>query len=158
PAAWFTSEQTAYFLSRLTGNILLLGALFLTGRLVRDTSRAAEPLVVLPLVSAYAWSRAPDMQHASTELLAVFLIALALVLYCTGSRSRGRLWVAALAMGAAPWAKLQAAPMAGVLIAAAVAVETARGTSGRAFVVIVGAVAPTLLIAVGLTLTGLWPD
>lgn len=158
PAAWFSSEGGMYFVSRLIGYILLLSTLFMTGRLVRGISPRAEPWVVVPAVSAYAFSRSTDLQHASTELLAGWLIALALVLYFEPQRGRGWLWLAGAALGCVPWAKLQAAPMAGVLGLAAVAAEWAGGRSRNAAGMIVAGVMPTLAVATVLTLGNLWPD
>lgn len=151
-------EGSAYFLSRLLGHALLLGTLFLTGRLIGRVDRLAEPLAVIPAVSAFAWSRATDFQHASTELLPCCLIALALVCHLPAPQRPVSSWIAGLALGLVPWAKLQAAPIAALLGLALVLVEFRAGRPRSAWRLGVAALLPTLLAAIGLSAFDLWPD
>jgi hypothetical protein len=156
PAAVF-GPGAAYARARLLGQFLVLCTLFMAGRIVgRATNAQSERVAVMLGVTAYAFTRATDLQHTSTEVLPAFLITLAIAAYLRPERTRVALWIAGIALGLVPWAKLQAAPLAlGLGLFAVVRESRANRAHGVAQLVI-ASLAPTLVIAIALTATGLW--
>lgn len=100
-----------YFGARITAVVLTWGTLLL---LYRTFRRYGEPAVaqvaVLPAATFFAAASAPDFVHYSSELTPLALLALALV--WIEHRPRTSAFVA----GFLPWAKLQAGPLAAVLV------------------------------------------
>jgi len=151
-----------YFSARLTGLLLVWGALLACLRTLTGTfGRSAAWLGVLPAAAFFATVTHPDWLHYSTEHLPLLLIAVPFWLLATRqSGDRSRLWAAGFIAGTAAWAKLQAAPLALVLIAWGcwqVLREPAdsfklrlRRTAG----VGLAALTPTLVAAVVLAATG----
>jgi len=158
PAA-LAHASAAYFWSRLTGHLLVLAALFLTGRLLgRFAGAAVERAAVFAAASSLALSRSIDFQYTSTEVLPAFLLALAAFSLGQPTRSRRALWVGGLALGMVPWAKLQAAPIALGFGLLAIAIEWREKRHAAVTTLVVSGLAATLIVAVGLTLADLWPD
>ncbi|MBC7367401.1 MAG: hypothetical protein H7343_11430 [Undibacterium sp.] len=117
PAAW-GDGIASYPIARLIGLATVLGTILFAGEalnlLVRLTVARA---VVLPAVAFHALTTHPDFTHYSTELMPSLLLAAAgwLIARQVQSPSSARLWLIALLLGAAPWAKPQAMPLAGLL-------------------------------------------
>lgn len=147
-----------YFFARLTGHVLLLGTLFLAGTIVRRLDRVAESVAVLAAVSAFAFTRSTDFQHASTELLPCFLVVLALWIHL---RSPALRWGApgiGFLLGLVPWSKLQVAPVA-LGVGVALVGLACRERRWRDVAGMVGAaLLPTFLVAVIVASAGIWED
>lgn len=151
-----------YFTARLIGLLLVGGALYCCHlALARHFGRAAAWVGLLPAVMFFATTTHPDLIHYSSEHLPLFLIGVAI--WLLASRAEGdrvRLWIACLSAGAAPWAKLQAAPLSLVLIGWGVWQvwrESPADRSGRLFRLIgvgLAAAGPTLLIVSIIFATG----
>jgi len=158
PAALFHGHH-AYFVARLIGHVLLLGTFFLGGRmLARAVHPAVERAAVFFAVSAFALSRTLDSHHTSTEVLPTFLLTLAAACITRPKQSRAFAWVAGLCLGMIPWAKLQAAPIALGLGLWAVVLKWREKGRAELAALVLAALLPTVLIAAGLTATGLWSD
>lgn len=138
-----------YFSARLAALLLSWAALLACLRIFRAESRAVPAgLLVLPAAVFFAAGTEPDFVHYSSHHLSLLLVALAV-----HWRDR-RPWTAAVTAGLLPWAKLQTAPLAAVLVGwqcwriwtgPAVAGEKAR----RSAAVLAAAALPSLL-ALGL--------
>ncbi len=142
-----------YFMARLTGLVLVWGALWACLRLLSGRfGRVGGSLAVFPAAFFFATTFDVDFLQYSSEHPALFLTALAAALL--GAETPGRnaaLWLGCAVAGAAPWAKLQVAPLSVVLVGWGVwsAVRGARDRgrpAGRAvWPVLLAAAAPTLL-------------
>jgi hypothetical protein len=151
-----------YFSARLTGLLLIWGALFLCLKtLAWSFGRAVAWLGVLPALALFATATHADLVHYSSERVALLLVAMSCwLLACRQPGDRGRLWMACFVAGSAPWAKLQAIPLVLVLVAWACwqVWPGSGGKTGSGFRRLAGvgfaAVAPTLLVAVLLIATG----
>lgn len=138
-----------YFSARLTALLLSWAALLACLRIFRtETPSAPAGLLVLPAAVFFAAGTEPNFVHYSSHHLSLLLVALAV-----HWRDR-RPWTAAVVAGLLPWAKLQTAPLAAVLVGwqcwriwtgPAVASEKAR----RSAAVLAAAALPSLL-ALGL--------
>lgn len=106
-----------YFVTRLAGLLVITGALFACLRtLAAGYGRALAWLGVLPAAAFFATVTHPDLTHFSSEHIPLVLIAVPAWLLATRTPDdRVRLWAALFIAGAAPWAKLQTAPVALVL-------------------------------------------
>lgn len=112
PWAWL-GLPLDYFTARLTGLLLIGGALFFCLRsLARPFGHAAAWLGILPAAAFFASASHPELANLSTEHLPLFFIALSFWLLSENApASRIRLWSACFLAGALPWAKLQAGPI-----------------------------------------------
>ena len=156
PATFFPGT-TGYAATRLTAVLLLWGTLVAAGEtLALITSRRVAQVAVLPAVAFEAFTTSPEFVHYSTELLPAGLLALAVfaILRQTLRSSRGNLWIAALLLGAVPFAKLQAAPIAATLGLFLVVHETRAGRFRHIGLLAGVALLPTLLVTAMVTLTG----
>lgn len=119
PIVWLGAPLD-YFTARLLGLLLVWTGLFACHRLLVNTyGRAVAALAVLPATVFFATATAPDFIHYSSEHLAIALVAGAAWLLArapTRSASDVHLWAACFLAGAAPWAKLQTAPISIALI------------------------------------------
>lgn len=117
PLHWF-GLRLDYFSARLTGVLLIAGALFCCLRALASThGRAAAWLGILPAAAFFATVTHSDLLHYSSEHLSLLLIALpACLLAIRQPDERVRLRTALFLAGAAPWAKLQVGPIALVLM------------------------------------------
>jgi hypothetical protein len=144
-----------YFNIRLTGLLLTWLTLVLAQRLFRTFAPPlAAHLAVLPAALFFATATDSDFVHYASELLPMMLMALAVYWQA------GRPLASAFTAGCLPWAKLQAIPLAVVLIVWPLwrtwRESRRRGVSpvrpvGR---VLVGALAPTLLALAALAIFG----
>lgn len=107
-----------YFTARLTGLLLIGGALFACHRALANTfGRASAWVSILPATAFFATVTHTDLIHFSTEHLPLFLIGLCFwLLTQRPSGDRYRLWLACFVAGSLCWAKLQGAPIALTLI------------------------------------------
>ena len=151
-----------YFTARLTGLLLVWGALFACLQaLARAHGRAIAWLGILPAAAFFATVTHSDLIHYSSEHLSLLLIAVPFLLLA--SRAPGeltRLRIACFVAGTAPWAKLHTTPLALVLISWAgwqmlregnVPLKyRVRQVSGAVFF----AITPTLLAAILIATTG----
>ncbi len=108
-----------YFAARLTGLLLVWGALLAVYRLFASRARPAlAQLAVLSPAVFFAGASDWDFIHYSSEHVPLFLTAVAaagLFLRPPGAGGIRPVFLGALAAGLLPWAKLQAAPIGAVL-------------------------------------------
>lgn len=117
PVAWFPGE-VAYVVARLIATGLIWGTIASIGEAVAEfAGRRVARLAVLPFALFAAFTTSAEFVHHSTELTPCLMLAVAAWLAARQSvePTRRRLWFAAILLGAVPFAKLQAAPIAGVL-------------------------------------------
>ncbi len=113
-----------YGAARLVGLGLVAAAIVSIYRLLARHQGAIARLGVLPVFAVFAFASLPDLVHYSSEHVPLALLALGLV-GCGGvvsdslptNRWSWRNFTGALALGAAPLAKLQAGPIAAVILA-----------------------------------------
>lgn len=149
----------AVFAARLSGLLMVWGALVLTFALLR---RAVGPVAAvlgfLPAWLLHATTTDSDFIHYSSEHLSLPLVALAaLLLWQSRTLARGpadsRWLLAAFSAGLLPWAKPQSAPLAAFFAAVAVGVAiAARDQPVRARLLAVGSFAAASLLPAGLFL------
>lgn len=156
PAAFFPGV-TSYAVTRLTAVLAIWGLLVAAGEaLAVVAGRPAARLAVLPALMFEAFTTSAEFVHYSTELVPVLLLALA-VLACVRNSAQAavrHLWAAALLLGAVPFAKLQAAPIAATLGLFLVAHEIFSGRGRNVWLLISASLLPTLLFTALVTVTG----
>ena len=156
PAAFFPGVA-GYAAARLTAVLLIWGLLVAAGEtLALVAGRTVARVAVLPAVACAALTTSPEFVHYSTELVPGLLLALAVFAMVRQSlqSARNNLWAAALLLGAVPFAKLQAVPIAAALGVALVIFEVVAGRPRHAGLLIGVALLPTLLISALVTATG----
>lgn len=156
PATYFFGTD-GYAVTRMIAALIIWGTLVAAGEtLVLITNRPVARIVILPALAFEALTTSPEFVHYSTELVPGLLLALAVLLIVRQSLrpSRGNLWAAALLLGATPFAKLQAGPIAAGLGLLLVGGEIAAKRPGNVSLLVGAALLPALLIAVVLTATG----
>lgn len=156
PAAFFPGVA-GYAAARLTAVLLVWGLLVAAGEtLALVSSRRVARIAVLPALAFEALTTSPEFVHYSTELVPGLLLALAGFAMVRQSlqSSRVNLWAAALLLGAVPFAKLQAAPIAAALGLFLVGSELVAGRTRHAALLVGGALLPTLMFTAMVTLTG----
>jgi hypothetical protein len=103
-----------YGTARAVGLVLLIIAViswYLCARQVRDKFVAIS--VVLSPITFLCFTQDADFIHYSSELVSVALLSIAALMVSSLSSNSGvRLFIVALILGAVPFAKLQAAPLA----------------------------------------------
>lgn len=107
---------------RLTAFFLVYGIISVTFMTVKRASNGFLSLcLTLPLAFLYGFSRDPDFLHYSSELLPTFLLLIASSITISAIQSRTintpALIICGLALGMAPFAKLQAIPQTFVIMA-----------------------------------------
>jgi hypothetical protein len=165
PVGWLTGADD-FFSARITALILIAATLAFTHQTLSIAfGRQVARIATLSAACVEAFTIHPDLLHYSTELVSMFLLAVA---FWAGTlrfiANRGPLWnlLGGAALGWVPFAKLQAAPTALVLGLIWVGAEWVRrslpgSVATRNFGYLLGgALAPLFLVAVGLTLTGQW--
>ncbi|MEO6875317.1 MAG: hypothetical protein ABI222_10920 [Opitutaceae bacterium] len=156
PAAW-ADGMGSYAIARLIGLAMAFGAIVLAGETVALlTGATLARIAVLPALAATAFTTSPDFIHYSTELMPVLLLAAAgyaLVRQSLEPAPRW-LWLSALLLGCAVWAKLQVAPIAAGLWLLAAGCELRAGRKQALVALFAGALLPTLVCLVVATLTG----
>lgn len=102
-----------YFTARVTGLLLIWGALFINLRsLAGAFGRTVAWLGILPTAAFFATVGHPELTNLSTEHLPLFLIAVTIgLLTGRATPDRFRLWAACFVAGALPWSKLQSTPI-----------------------------------------------
>jgi len=147
-----------YFTARLAALIgfgLAAGALH---RLVaRHHGERAAFLGLLPPVVFLAQATDQNFIHYSSEIVPVVLLAFSgLLLLAPGPAGRGRLLAGGLIAGLTPWAKLQSAPIAAVLVLAALWRERHHAACwSRAATLCGSTLIPAFAVGVGLAWYGL---
>lgn len=108
-----------YFFARFAGLLFVAAGLFACLRaLAHKHGHTAAWLGILPAAVFFATVTHSDLVHYSSEHPSLLLIALPAWLLATRSPDeRVRLWTGLFVAGSTPWAKLQTAPLALVLIA-----------------------------------------
>ncbi len=114
PSLW--GGAVDYTTARASGLALICGTLFFVYKLFRFyTPVAVARVAIFPLVLFFTWVTDDDFVEISTEHMPVFLISAGSYFFLrpifrgADSRARARSWfLAGLAFGLAPWAKLQA--------------------------------------------------
>ncbi len=171
PTHWLGVPQD-YFNARLTGLLLVWGALWSCYRLLRfDFGPSVAALGLLPGLFFFATAIDTDFIQYSTEHLPFFLFTFSAALLWQAHRQGLpgqayplRPWLAAgLLMGLLPWSKLQAAPLAATLAAWGTVLALTKparswparfSETGR---LAAAALAPGLLILLLVGGTGQWP-
>jgi len=156
PAA-FSSPASAYAVTRIIAAGLVWGALVAAGEvLVLLTGRPVARLAAVPALLFAAFTTSPEFVHYSTELVPALLLALAILALARREirPTRANLWSAALLLGAVPWAKLQAAPLAAGLGLWLVVREWRAGRRKETALLLAAAGLPTLVVLLALRLTG----
>jgi hypothetical protein len=155
PAA-FCPGVTAFAATRITAALLIWAGLVATGEtLALVSGRQVARIAVLPVLAFAAFTTSPEFVHCSTELVPAALLAAAVFgLVRQGLRpSTPRVWLTALLLGAVPFAKLQAAPIALLLGLVLVVQEFRAGRRANVTTAIVAALLPTLAALTLVTLT-----
>lgn len=156
PAACF-SGATGYAIARLTATLLVWGMLVAAGETIALIGkRPIARIAILPALLFEALNHSAEFLHYSTELLPSLLLALSVLILVRQSLrpARWHLWVGALLLGAVPFAKLQAAPIAAGLGLLFVGMEFASGRKNNILPLIIAALLPALLAAALVTVTG----
>lgn len=156
PAAFFPGVA-GYAAARLTAVLLVWGILIAAGEtLALVAGRTVARVAVLPAVACAALTTSPEFVHYSTELVPGLLLALAVFAMVRQSlqSARGNLWAAAFFLGAVPFAKLQAAPIAAALGLVLVGSEIVAGRTQHVTLLVGGALLPTLMFTAMVTVTG----
>ena len=156
PAAW-ADGFASYAVARLIALGVVFGAVVFAGETLALLAGAAlARLVVLPALAAVAFTTSPDLAHYSTELLPALLLAAAGYAAVRQSRApspRG-LWLIALLLGGVPWAKLQAAPLAGAMWVLVAVHENRSGRPRSLLPLIAGVLLPAVFWFGAALLTG----
>ena len=161
PWAWLGAPLD-YFTARLTGLLLVWGALFAClWTLARAFGCTVAWLGIMPTAAFFATVGHPELTNLSTEHLPLFMTALAFGLLAgRAPGERLRLWAACFVAGALPWTKLQSAPLGLVFIgwslwqALGEQGASARSPWGQVAKGLLAAVMPTLLLALMAITTG----
>ncbi|MDC7785817.1 hypothetical protein PQJ75_10115 [Rhodoplanes sp. TEM] len=157
----FGGDITLYS-GRLTAaalTCLTIAGLFAAAR--RLAGLAGAMLATVPVVLFFGSALGPDFVHYSSETLPITLVAVALALLACGTTGAGGLSLAAAAvvLGAVPFAKPQAVPLAAavglfVLWAGAATAATMTDRVGRAAGLAAAALIPAAVILVPVGLAG----
>ena len=156
PAAW-ADGFTSYAVARLIALTVVYGTIVFGGEtLALLAGPALARIAMLPALAALAFTTTPDFAHYSTELMPALLLAAAG--YLAGRQvhtpAPRQLWLIALLLGGVLWAKLQAAPLAGVLWLLVAVHEYRAGRTRSLVPLVAGALLPTLLCLGAALLTG----
>ena len=156
-----------YFTIRLTGFVLVLMTLFYARRTIAlIAGNRVSYLIALPLISFYFFAYQPGFVHFSSETFPEALLAFCLWQIAKYWRlDRANFFLLGAILGATPFTKLQAAPMAVFLFAVAAGLLLREGSRRTpptwkkrlALLFIGGAVVP-LVLAVPLLATGTLGD
>lgn len=147
-----------YFTARLAA---IIGFALAAGAIHRLVSRHHGPraafLGLLPLVLFLAQATDQNFIHYSSEIVPIVLLSFSgLLLLAPGTAGRGRLFAGGLIAGLTPWAKLQAGPIAALLVLAALWRERHHATRwSRAALLCGSALVPALVFGAGLASFGL---
>ena len=156
PAAW-ADGFASYAVARAIALAVVLGAVVFAGETLALLAGAAlARITVLPALAAIAFTTSPDFAHYSTELMPALLLAAAgyaAVRQASAPAPRW-LWLTAVLLGGVPWAKLQAAPLAGVLWVLVAVHENRSGRPRSLIPLVAGALLPALLCFGVVALTG----
>lgn len=164
PTGWLAGGDS-YFSARLTALLLLAGALLFVHQIIAAYfGPTVARIATLPALCFEALTLNPEFLHYSTELLPVFLLTAAFYLSAVPPsfllRSGWRSFAIGLLLGAVPFAKLQAAPIAfvgGLIVMAREILQARAGvpnSSARCFALVAGALVPALFFFSMLTATG----
>ena len=155
PAVFFPGSN-AYVAARVIAALLIWGALVAAGEsLVLLTGRPAARGATLPALLFAAFTTSPEFVPYSTEQVPALLLALAVLALARREiqATRANLWGAALLLGAIPWAKLQAIPLAVALGLWLVVREWQAGRRAATALLVAAAAVPTLVVLLVLTFT-----
>lgn len=135
PATWQMSR-----LVQLVSNCAVIGIIYLTLRFA--LSRAEAQFATLPVIFFYAFVRDRDFTHYASETLSSILLSACFYLiaktWSEGRPAKLRLFIMGLLLGAAPFCKLQTAPLVALLavVALALSFSQRRGAGKGARVVL----------------------
>lgn len=118
PIAWL-GLPLDFFTGRMAGLAMVFGGCWFFHRtLVLETDEVVARLGLVPVVVFFATTLDLDFLQYSSEHVSLILAPLALWLIARHRAGHGRwnLGAAAFALGALPWAKLQAAPISAALL------------------------------------------
>ncbi len=148
PAAW-ADGVASYAVARLIALAAVFGAVVFAGETLALLAGAAlARIAVLPALAAIAFTTSPDLAHYSSELMPVLLLAAAGYAAVRQARAPAPRWVwlVAVLLGCMPWAKLQAAPFAGVMWLLVAVAERRAGRTRSLLPLVAGALLPALLL------------
>ena len=146
PAAW-ADGYASYAVSRLIALAVVFASVVFVGEALALTAGAALARVaLLPALAAAGFTTDPDFAHYSTELMPGLLLAAAGYAAVRQGRAPAPRWpwLTGLLLGAVPWAKLQAAPIAAVLWALVAVREYRAGRARSLTPLVIGALLPAL--------------
>ena len=155
-----------YTTARLVGaGLAVLLLLALQRALAAGLAEGAARLLVLPGWAWLIFNRDPELAQYTSELAPALLLALAAWpagrLLVTGHATSASIVLCGLAAGAAPFAKLQAAPLAVWILACALFAVFRTPAPGRrrlALALVGGALLPALLLVAPAAATGAFED
>ena len=156
PAA-FVSGTASFAIARLIAAALVLGTLISAGEsLALVTTRAVARLAVLPFLVFESFTTSAEFVPCSTELVPGLLLAVAVygITRQATRPSAKNIWLAALLLGAVPFSKLQAVPIAAVLGLILIWQEFSSGRKASLGPLLIGATLPLLAAGVAVTATG----
>jgi hypothetical protein len=106
-----------YFTARVAGLSMIGGALCAVYvALARNFGRRAAWLGILPAAVFFATVTHPDFVHYSSEHVTILLVGVSIWLLGAPDPGTRRVLIACVLAGAAPWAKLQAAPLSVAIV------------------------------------------
>lgn len=147
PAAYFPGVS-AYVAARVIATVLVWGTLVAAAEaVVLLTACSRVRLAALPALLFAAFTSSPEFLPYSTEQVPALLVILA-VYTMTRQELRPRpvnLWLTGLLLGAVPWAKLQAVPLAACLGLFLAGREFIAGRRRETLLLVVGAALPTVV-------------
>lgn len=154
-----------YLSARLTAWLLLsLGILFTYQALVRIGGREIARFSIFPALIAESASVHPDLLHYSSELVSMAIISAAFYLFVSrfvGALSARWNWFGAGLLGAIPFAKIQAIPIAAIVGLCWITAEflwtpNPETRFRRITALIAGAVLPAVAVLALVKTWGLW--
>ena len=155
--ASFAPGLTPFAVTRLIAVLLIWGTIVAVGEtLAVKTSRVIARTAVLPFVLFQAFTTSVELAHYSTELVPNFLLmwgAYGVARQSLQPSRRGQ-WSTSLLLGAVPFSKLQAIPIAAAIWLFFVILEIRAGRKSCLPQILIASLLPTLAFASLVVLTG----
>jgi hypothetical protein len=110
--------KAGYILAHVLADALICAQMIVAHRtLLRLASEKIAAWAMLPMLLFFGLTANPDLLHYSSELLPSLFLALGFLGFTAWLENRRTvlLFASGLALGAAPWCKLQSLPIAGIL-------------------------------------------
>ncbi|MEO7412903.1 MAG: hypothetical protein ABIZ81_06060 [Opitutaceae bacterium] len=155
--AVFAPGLIPFAMTRITAVLLIWGAIMAVGEtLALKTSRVVARSAVLPLILFESFTTSVELAHYSTELVPNFLLMGGAYGVARQSRrpSRRGLWLTSFLLGAVPFAKLQAIPIAAAIWLFLVVQEIRAGRKSCLPQLLIVSLLPTLAVSSLVVFTG----